>query len=95
VSEWYVLDRLCAADAVFVGEIESELTVRDYVFEYEIWPKELFKGRPDSPGFAISETGGMCGYRLTAGVGPGPGAVYGAGGFSRVSSAKSICRSSR
>lgn len=66
VSERYVLDQLCAADAVFVGEIASELTVRDYVFEYKIWPRESFKGRLDSPAFAISETGGMCGYRFNA-----------------------------
>jgi hypothetical protein len=66
VSERYVLDRLCAADAVFVGEIESELTVRDDVFEYKIWPSESFKGRLNSPAFAVSETYGMCGYPFNA-----------------------------
>jgi hypothetical protein len=66
VSERYVLDHLCAADAVFVGEIESELTVRDDVFEYKIWPTESFKGRLNSPAFAVSETGGMCGYPFNA-----------------------------
>ena len=62
LSERYVLDRLCSADAVFVGEVESALNVRDDVFEYKIWPRESFKGRLDSPSFALSETGGMCGY---------------------------------
>lgn len=66
ISERYVLDQLCAADAVFVGDIESELTVRDHVFEYKIWPRETLKGRLDSPAFAMSETGGMCGYRFNA-----------------------------
>lgn len=61
-----MLDQLCAADAVFVGEVESELTVRDFVFEYKIWPRESFKGQLSSPAFAISETGGMCGYRFNA-----------------------------
>ncbi len=63
-SEWFVLDQLCAADAVFVGEVESELTVRDYIFEYKIWPRESFKGQLNSPTFAVSETGGACGYRF-------------------------------
>lgn len=66
ISERYVLDRLCAADAVFVGQVESELASRDYIFEYKIWPRETFKGWWDSPAFAISETGGMCGYRFNA-----------------------------
>ncbi len=66
ISERYVLDQLCAADAVFVGEVESELPVSDSIFEYKIWPRESFKGRLNSPAFAISETGGMCGYRFNA-----------------------------
>ena len=62
ISERYVLDQLCAADAVFVGDVESSLHLRDYTFEYKIWPRESFKGQLKSPAFAISETGGTCGY---------------------------------
>jgi hypothetical protein len=57
---------LCAADAVFVGEVESELAVRQNVFEYKIWPRETFRGRLSSPAFALSETGGICGFRFKA-----------------------------
>ena len=64
ISERYVLDQLCKADVVFVGEVESEMPVRDYMFEYKIWPRESFKGPLKSPAFVISETGGMCGYRF-------------------------------
>ncbi|MDX2411400.1 MAG: hypothetical protein QNK34_05535 [Woeseiaceae bacterium] len=62
VTERYVLDRLCAAEAVFVGDVESSLHLNDFTFEYKIWPRESFKGQLKSPAFAISETGGMCGY---------------------------------
>lgn len=64
VTEQLVLDRLCAADAVFVGEVESELTVRDHIFEYKIWPRESFKDGLESPTFLVSQTGGACGYRF-------------------------------
>lgn len=66
VSEWYVLDSMCAADVVFVGEVESELSVREFVHEYKIWPRESFKGQLSSPAYAIAETGGRCGYRFNA-----------------------------
>ena len=62
VTERYVLDQLCAAEAVFVGDVESSLRLNDFTFEYKIWPRESFKGQLKSPAFAISETGGMCGY---------------------------------
>lgn len=64
VTRHYVLDQLCASDAVFVGDVESELVVSDNIFEYKIWPRETFIGRLDSPAFALSETGGSCGYQL-------------------------------
>jgi hypothetical protein len=62
ITESYVLDRFCAADAIFVGDVDSVLRVRDDVFEYKIWPRESFKGQLSSPIFAISKVGGMCGY---------------------------------
>jgi hypothetical protein len=61
-SERHVFDQLCAADAVFVGDIERSLNVRDQVHEYKVWPRESFKGRLNSPTFALSMVGGMCGY---------------------------------
>ena len=63
----HILDAICESDAVFVGDVETELAVRDYVFEYKIWPRESFAGQLSSPTFAISETGGKCGYRFTEG----------------------------
>lgn len=64
ISERYVLDQLCASDAVFVGEVESVLVVSDPIFEYKIWPRESFVGRVNSPAYALSDTGGSCGYEF-------------------------------
>lgn len=57
-----MLDQLCAAEVVFIGDVESSLRLDDFTFEYKIWPRESFKGHLKSPAFALSKTGGMCGY---------------------------------
>ena len=57
-----MLDQLCAAEAVFVGDVESSLRLNDFTSEFKIWPRESFRGQLKSPVFAISETGGACGY---------------------------------
>lgn len=62
VTEQYVLDQLCAAEAIFVSDVESSLSLNDFTFEYKLWPRESFKGDLKSPAFAISETHGACGY---------------------------------
>ena len=69
LTEAAVLDRFCAADAVFVGEVEATLNVRDQITETKIWPRRTLKGRVDSPAYALSarlsaKPGRYCDYRF-------------------------------
>jgi hypothetical protein len=65
--ELYVLDSLCAADAVFVGDVESSMPVRDVGLEYKIWPRETFKGQLESPTYALAHARETCGYQFSVG----------------------------
>ena len=62
ITEAMVLDAVCAADFVFVGEVESSLHVRDSTYEYKVWPRIGYKGQVSSPAYALSIIEGMCGF---------------------------------
>jgi hypothetical protein len=69
LTEASVIDRFCEADAVFVGEVESTLDVRDQITETKIWPRETLKGQIGSPAYALDARlktgpGGDCGFRF-------------------------------
>ena len=53
LTEASIIDRFCEADAVFVGEVENTLNVRDQITETKIWPRETLKGQVRSPVYAL------------------------------------------
>ena len=62
-----IIDELCAADVVFIGEVEDSQLVRGSIFEYKIWPRESLKGMLESPTYALSMIGGGCGFPFKEG----------------------------
>lgn len=68
-SEASVIDRFCEADAVFVGEAESTLNIREQISETKLWPRKILKGRVGSPSYALdaridARPGKVCDFRF-------------------------------
>lgn len=61
VTDDIVIDRLCSADVVIVGFVESSMLLRDHFVEYKIRTEETVKGPVSSPTYAISDSN-SCSY---------------------------------
>jgi hypothetical protein len=67
ITEDVVIQAFCNGDVAMTGEIDSKLDVGRSAALYEVLPDKVYKGRVTIPVFAISETGGRCGYPFVAG----------------------------
>jgi hypothetical protein len=67
ISRETVIDAYCKAEVVLIGSIESSKEVKRSFFEFEIRPDRNFKGNDESPVYALSALGGMCGYPFRKG----------------------------
>lgn len=67
ITEAMVLHSVCAAEHVLTGYVENSTKLRDDGYEFRIRPDVVIKGEVQTPIYAVSWTGGACGYPFQVG----------------------------